>query len=91
MLRTVDDLRMHTLSTGSGLKLWNMLHARENHTLIARAARVRTPLPVARVARNGESYTLYDRMGTKIGTIWHAESAPRLGRNEETLYLRQDS
>ncbi len=79
------------LLTGSGLRLWNMLHAGGNHALIARAAPVRTPLPVTRVVRDGESYTLYDQSGRKVGTIWHAESTPRLGRNEETLYLRRDS
>lgn len=79
------------LSTGSGLRLGNMLHARENHTLTARAARVHTPLPVTRAVKDGERYTLYDRMGRRIGTIWHTDSTPRLGRNEETLYLRRGS
>jgi hypothetical protein len=79
------------LLTGSGSRLWNMLHAGGNRALIARAARVSTPLPVTRVVRNGESYTLYDRTGRKIGTIWYAECIPHLGRNEETLYLRRDS
>jgi len=76
--------------TGSGFGLWSLLYAGGNRALIARAVQARTPLPVKRVVRFGDCYTLYDDEGNAIGKICHRETSPPLGRNKETVFLRRD-
>ncbi|UCG85222.1 MAG: hypothetical protein JSW71_14945 [Gemmatimonadota bacterium] len=75
---------------GSGFGLRSLLYAGGNRALIARAVQARTPLPVKRIVRFGDCYTLYDDKGNAIGKICHPESSPRLGRNQETVLLRRD-
>jgi hypothetical protein len=52
-----------------------------------RTASVRTvPLPV-KIVRRGDSYSVVDGAGRTIGTIPSPGNVPRLGRNEETVFL----
>lgn len=52
-----------------------------------RTAPVRTvPLPV-KIVRRGDRYSVVDGAGRTIGTIPSPGGAPRLGRNEETVFL----
>lgn len=76
--------------TGSGFGLWSLLYAGGNRALIARAVQARTPLPVKRMVRFGDCYTLYDEEGKVIGKICDPERSPRLGSNQETVLLRRD-
>ncbi len=76
--------------TGNGFGLWDLLYAGGNRALIARAALARIPRPVMSFVRFGDYYSLYDKAGRLVGRIPYPVREPRLGRNEETVYLRRD-
>ena len=44
----------------------------------------------ARGALVAGAYRLYDEAGQLVGTILHCSSRPRVGQNEETVYIRRE-
>lgn len=74
-----------------GAALARILRSRWSRRNGRRPIPVRTsPMPV-RLERQGGNYRLIDGLGRTIGKILAPETAPRLGRHEQTLYLWREN
>jgi hypothetical protein len=75
----------------NGSKLAQRLAERWRRETDLRVLPVRTvPLPVT-IVRKGDNYAVKDGLGRVIGTIRSPGHTPRLGRNEETVYLWREN
>ena len=75
----------------NGAAIAARLRGRYLRRIDLRGEPIRTiPLPV-RMVRQGENYRVVDGNGRTIGTIVAPENAPRLGHNEETVFLWREN
>ena len=73
----------------NGLKQMRKRHRRYRRVETLKSAQGR-PAPV-RTVRSGQNYAVLDGSGRTIGTIPSPEKTPRLGRNEETVFLYREN
>ena len=73
-----------------------LVQIRRRHQRYRRVAALKTTIarptpPPVRTVRYGQDYAVVDGNGKTIGTIPSPVKAPRLGRNQETVFLwRED-
>ena len=75
----------------NGLTQIRKRHRRCRRVAALRGGPRRTTPPPVWTVRHGKNYEVLDGFGDTIGTIPSPEKTPRLGCNEETVYLWRDN
>ena len=66
---------------------WKLMNWVRDRRSFRRRARARADWLIGKIVKWGEDFVMLDGLGQPIGTIPSPEKPPRLGRNEETIFL----